>query len=177
VIGDLTALLVLLKGLPLAYQRDLQEDKLPLFASAATLEASLGIMTGLVDTLGIDPVRMRAAAGDGFITATAIADTLVRQGVPFRAAHQAVGRMVAAAEQSGATLETIGDDAIRAALTGVDDPTAAELAERADIGQTVRAAAAIDVALAGPDVIGGTAPERVARALADARARLGDAGA
>ena len=81
VIGDLTALLALLKGLPLAYQRDLQEDKLPLFESAATLEASLGIMTGLVETLTVDRDRMRAAADEGFITATSVADALVREGV------------------------------------------------------------------------------------------------
>ncbi len=173
VIGDLTALLVLLKGLPLAYQRDLQEDKLPLFESAATLEASLGIMTGLVDTLTVDRDRMRAAAEEGFITATSVADALVRQGVPFRTAHHVAGRLVAAAEDRGTTLDAIGDEAVQAALAGSSDPVAEALAGREGIGQLVRTAAGIDAALAGADVIGGTAPRRVAEALAAARSRLG----
>src|SRR5450756_379182 len=101
VIGSLAGLLALLKGLPLAYQRDLQEDKLPLFESAATLDASLGVMAGIVDTLYVDRDRMRAAASEGFTTATAVADALVRRGVPFRIAHHVVGALVASAERSG----------------------------------------------------------------------------
>src|SRR5450755_2923992 len=81
-IGALTGMLAMLKGLPLAYQRDLQEDKAPLFESVATYAASLGILAGLLDDLGVDRARMRAAADEGFITATAVADELVRQGVP-----------------------------------------------------------------------------------------------
>ena len=174
VIGDLTALLVLLKGLPLAYQRDLQEDKLPLFDTAATLGSSLAVMAGIVGTLAVDRVRMRAAADDGFITATAVADALVRKGISFRVAHHVVGQIVAAAESGGTTLDAVDDDTIRAALTGAGDPAAAGLADEPDIGRTVRAAAGIDAALASSDVVGGTAPARVAAALAAARARLGE---
>src|SRR5678815_2205481 len=87
VIGAVAAVLGLLKGLPLAYQRDLQEDKPPLFGAVATWEASLGVMSGLIATLTVDEERMRAAALEGYITATAVADALVRRGVPFRTAH------------------------------------------------------------------------------------------
>jgi argininosuccinate lyase len=175
VIGDLTALLVLIKGLPLAYQRDLQEDKRPLFETAATLGSSLAVMAGIVGSLTVDRLRMRAAADEGFITATAVADALVQKGITFRVAHHVVGQLVAAAESGGTTLDAVDDDTIRAALTGAGDPTAAGLADEPDIGQTVRAAAGIDPALASSDVIGGTAPARVAAALAAARARLGPA--
>jgi argininosuccinate lyase len=172
VIGSLTGLLSLLKGLPLAYQRDLQEDKLPLFESAATLEASLGIMAGIVDTLGVDHERMRAAAEEGFTTATAVADALVRRGVPFRAAHHVVGALVASAERDGVRLVELDDATIRGALAGSDDPSAAALAGDPGIAAELRTAAEIDGALATCDVIGGTAPARVSAALAAARARL-----
>src|SRR3954468_4928756 len=85
VIGALTQALTLLKGLPLAYQRDLQEDKPSLFAAVATLHASLVVMAGVVETLAVDAARMRDAAEDGYTTATALADALVRRNVPFRA--------------------------------------------------------------------------------------------
>ena len=83
-IGALTAVLAMLKGLPLGYQRDLQEDKPPLFDAVATFEASLAVLTGLVATLVIDRERMADAAADGYTTATTLADALVRRGVPFR---------------------------------------------------------------------------------------------
>ena len=176
VIGSLTGLLALLKGLPLAYQRDLQEDKLPLFETAATLEASLGIMAGMVATLTVDRERMREAAEEGFTTATAVADALVRRGVPFRAAHHVVGRLVAEAERTGVPLEALSDGVIATALAASDDPIATGLAAEGGIGEELRTAAGVDAALAACDVIGGTAPERVAKAVAAARARLDAAG-
>jgi argininosuccinate lyase len=172
VIGSLTGLLALLKGLPLAYQRDLQEDKLPLFESTATLEASLAVMAGVVETLHVDRDRMRAAASEGFTTATAVADSLVRRGVPFRTAHHAVGVLVAAAERAGVGLDEVGDVAIAEALAQGGDAIAAALAREPGIGDAVRSAAGLDGALASCDVVGGTAPARVAVALAAARARL-----
>ncbi len=172
IIGSLTGLLSLLKGLPLAYQRDLQEDKLPLFESAATLEASLGIMAGIVDSLAVDPARMRAAAEEGFITATAVADSLVRRGVPFRVAHHVVGMLVAVADGQGIGLGDLDDEAIRDALARSGDPAAVALAADPEVAAGLLAAAGIDGALATCDVIGGTAPVRVAAALAEARARL-----
>ena len=109
-IAALTAVLTILKGLPLAYQRDLQEDKPPLFGAVGIFEASLGVLAGMLDTLTVDRERMRAAAAEGFTTATSVADTLVRQGVPFRAAHHVVGTLVAGAEEAGIGLEALDDD-------------------------------------------------------------------
>lgn len=172
VIGSLAGLLALLKGLPLGYQRDLQEDKAPLFAAVATLGASLDVMAGLIGTLAIDRDRMRAAAGEGFITATAVADALVRRGVPFRVAHHVVGSLVASAETAGVGLDGLTDEAIVEALAGADDPAAAELAGESAIAGELRAAATIENALEAADVVGGTAPRRVHKALADARSRL-----
>ena len=173
VIGALTAMLALLKGLPLAYQRDLQEDKPAFFAAVATLDGSLAVMAGLIETLAIDPARMRMAAEEGYTTATALADALVRRGVPFRAAHHIVGGLVGGAEAEGiATLAGLPDEAFRAALDGSDDETARGLAAVKGIAAELRAAATIEGSLAGADVIGGTAPDRVAAQLADAKARL-----
>jgi argininosuccinate lyase len=174
VIGALTAVLALLKGLPLAYQRDLQEDKPPLFGAMTIWEASLGVMAGLIETLTIDRDRMRAAADQGYTTATAVADALVRRGVPFRAAHHVVGSLVARAETGGLALERASDSMITASLSSSDDRTARELATEADIGGELRAAASIETAIGALDVVGGTAPNRVSAAIAAARARLGD---
>jgi argininosuccinate lyase len=173
VVGGLTAMLGILKGLPLAYQRDLQEDKAPLFEAVATLEASLGVMAGLVATLTIDRARMREAADEGYTTATAVADALVRRGVPFRAAHHVVGSLVAQAEEEGIGLGEVSDAMIGMALGASGDPVAGVLAAEPGIGDSVRAAASLDGAVAACDVVGGTAPGRVAAALAAARARLG----
>jgi argininosuccinate lyase len=173
VIGALTAVLVILKGLPLAYQRDLQEDKPPLFGAIASWEASLGVMAGLITTLAVDRERMRAAADEGYTTATAVADALVRRGVPFRVAHHVVGSLVAQAEGEGIGLGAMPDTMIREALVAADDETARGLATETGIGDQIRQAASIESALEACDVIGGTAPRRVTEALAAARARLG----
>jgi argininosuccinate lyase len=173
VIGSLTGFLALLKGLPLAYQRDLQEDKPPLFEAAATLEASLVVMAGMVETLSVDPARMREAAGEGYITATAVADALVLQGVAFRAAHHIVGALVAEAERGGVGLDALDDATIGAALATSDDSIALKLVGDAALPAKLRAAAALEGALASCDVVGGTAPRRVEAALAAAKARLG----
>jgi argininosuccinate lyase len=173
VVGSLAGFLALLKGLPLAYQRDLQEDKPPLFEAAATLEASLGVMAGMVETLSVDAARMRAAAGEGYTTATAVADALVRRGVAFRAAHHIVGTMVAEAERAGVGIEALDDATIGAALAGSDDTVAQGLVGDAALPGELRSAAGIDGALASCDVVGGTAPGRVAAALAAAKTRLG----
>ncbi|MFI5225086.1 MAG: argininosuccinate lyase [Candidatus Limnocylindrales bacterium] len=175
VVGALAGTLTTLKGLPLAYQRDLQEDKAALFDGAATLEASLGVMAGLIDTLSIDPERMRAAAGEGYTTATAVADVLTRRGLPFRVAHHVVGSLVAQAEEASVGLDGVPDAMVGLALGSAGDTTAGELAADPAIGDAIRAAAHLDAAIAACDVIGGTAPVRVAAALAAARSVL-DAG-
>jgi argininosuccinate lyase len=173
VIGSLTGLLALMKGLPLAYQKDMQEDKPPLFEAASTLEASLAVMAGMVSTLTVDRERMLAAVGEGYTTATAVADALVRRGVAFRAAHHVVGRLVAEAEKADVGLADLDDATIKAALAAANDSTALALSGEASIPAQLRAAAALDGALASCDVIGGTAPARVEAALAAAKARLG----
>jgi argininosuccinate lyase len=172
VVGALAGFLAVLKGLPLAYQRDLQEDKPPLFEACATLEASLEVMAGMVETLAVDREAMRRAAEEGYITATAVADALVLRGVPFRAAHHVVGRLVAAAERRGIGLADLEDAAVAAALADADDTTALGLVGDAALASELRAAATIEAALASCDVVGGTAPGRVAAALAAARDRL-----
>lgn len=176
VIGALAGMLAVLKGLPLAYQRDLQEDKAPLFGAVRTLEGSLAVMAGLVATLSVDAARMREAAEEGYTTATAVADALVRRGVPFRVAHHIVGSLVAQAEEAGIGLDEVPDAMIGIALGAAGDPTAAALAADPGIGEALRAAASIEGALAACDVVGGTAPGRVRAALAAARARLDAAG-
>lgn len=94
VYGNLVALLTLMKGLPLAYNRDMQEDKLPIFDSAETLGACLEVLNGMMQDLKFDTERLRLTAGEGYSTATDIAEYLVRKGVPFREAHEITGRIV-----------------------------------------------------------------------------------
>ena len=172
VAGNLTTCLILLKGLPLAYQRDLQETVLPLLDGAAALEASLAVLTGLVGSLEVDIERMASAAASGHTTATAVADSLVERGVPFRAAHEIVGSVVKSIERTGRTLEGTEDGVWRGALAGSADPKAQDLATDAGLPAHLRRAATVEAALARPDVVGGTAPGRVAAALAAARQRL-----
>ena len=172
VIGAQTTLLTLLKGLPLAYQRDLQEDKAPLFDAVAVYEGSLGVLAGMLSTLTVDRERMRQAADEGYTTATAVADALVRRGIPFRVAHHVVGSLVAQAEEAGLQLDAVPDSMIGLALGASGDAGAQALAADDTIGDTLRGAASVDGALASCDVIGGTAPTRVAEALDATKRRL-----
>ncbi len=172
VIGALTGTLTLLKGLPLAYQRDLQEDKAPLFDAVAVFEASLGVLAGMLDTIAVDHERMRAATDEGYTTATAVADALVRRGIPFRVAHHVVGSLVAQAEDARGRLDAVPDAMIGMALGASGDAGASALAAEAGIGDELRAAASVEGALATCDVIGGTAPHRVQAALAAAAERI-----
>jgi argininosuccinate lyase len=104
VYGSLMALLTLMKGLPLAYNRDMQEDKEPLFDAADTVSLSLAVFTEMLKSVSIHKEEMRRAAEDGFITATDLADYLVRKGMPFRQAHEIVGRAVLRAMELGCGL-------------------------------------------------------------------------
>jgi argininosuccinate lyase len=122
-IGDLSGLLGVLAGLPLAYNKDLQEDKAFLFDAADTVELLLPAMTGMVATAGFRPDRMAAACAGGAMAATDLADHLVRLGWPFRRAHEAVGRLVLAVSERGEGLESATpEDLARAGLEGVDPP-------------------------------------------------------
>jgi argininosuccinate lyase len=173
--GALMTVLGLLHGLPLAYQRDLQESVEPLLDGAATLEASVAVMTGLLSSLTLDLDRMAEATTAGFLTATSVADALVDRGVPFRAAHEIVGRVVRAAESRGFDLPAAPDSVWQELLRGSPDPVAVRLAGEPGIEAALREAATIQAAVARPDVVGGTAPARVRGALAAARQRLSEA--
>ena len=173
VIGNLTGMLTLLKGLPLGYQRDMQEDKAPLFESCRILSASLSVLAGVVAGLEVDEGRLAEAAAEGFTTAVAVADRLVDRGVAFRAAHHVAGALVRAAEAAGTGLDSVGDAAIAAALAASDDPVARALATDSGIAAELRQQAAPAAAIERADVVGGTAPARVAVELAAAARRLG----
>ncbi len=157
VMGSLVTLLTIVKALPLAYNRDLQEDKEPLFDAADTLLGSLEMMAGMVPTLEFNAERMRAAAESGFLLATELADYLAAKGVPFREAHGIVNDLVKNAMDSGKELRD---------LTLDDYRRASEHFEQDVLDITV------DSAVAKRDVIGGTAPNRVREAIAAARVRL-----
>jgi argininosuccinate lyase len=102
--GNLVAVLTMMKGLPLTYNRDMQEDKQPLFDSADTLLASLGVMADMLRHTKVNRARCEAAASDPMLLATDLVDFLVKKGVPFRDAHHQVGKLVADAEKTGAPL-------------------------------------------------------------------------
>ena len=159
VIGHLVALLVLMKAQPLTYNKDNQEDKEPLFDTVDTLADTLAIMTDLVAT-GIAPNRenMRAAASEGFATATDLADYLVRRGAPFRDAHEVVARAVRHAEGKGVDLSGL---------------SVAELRQFSPlVGDDVHGVLTLEGSVASRDHPGGTAPAQVRAAIAAARQAL-----
>jgi argininosuccinate lyase len=144
-IGNLVSLLTVMKGLPLAYNRDLQEDKEPVFDTAATLSGALGVMAGALATLRVRVSRMRDAARDPMLLATDLAEALVRAGVPFREAHEAVGRIVAHCLEKDLDLRSLTREDLRA-FHPAFPAAAAELLsleraleERNQIGATARA--------------------------------------
>ncbi len=159
VVGHLVALLVLMKAQPLTYNKDNQEDKEPLFDTVDTLHDTLAIMTDLVATgITVRADRMRAAAREGFATATDLADYLVRRGAPFRDAHEVVARAVRHAEAKGCDLS---------------DLPAAELRQFSPlVGDDVHAVLTLEGSVASRRHIGGTAPDQVRAAAAAARASL-----
>jgi len=113
-IGNLVSLLTVMKGLPLAYNRDLQEDKEPVFDTAATLSGALSVMAGALATARVRPTRMRDAARDPMLLATDLAEALVRARVPFREAHEAVGRIVAHCLEKDLDLRSLTREDLRA---------------------------------------------------------------
>jgi len=157
-IGHLTGFLATLKGLPSAYDKDLQEDKEPVFDAADTLELALPVMAGLLRTLELRPERMAAQLEAGLL-ATELADYLVRRGLPFREAHHLVGRVVRLGEERGVAITAL---------------TLAEFqAISPHIGPDVAEALTVAAALAARDLPGGTGPAALAAQLAAARASLG----
>ena len=157
VIGNLVQALTMLKGLPLAYNRDLQEDKESLFDSIDTLLGAVAVMTAMLPTLRFDAERGRSAATASFALATDVADYLVKRGVPFRDAHAVVGRLVATCEQSGRALDQLT----------LDEYRAAHAAFEADVLEID-----LDASLDARDAPGGTAPRAVAAQRQEALGRL-----
>ncbi|HUT49052.1 MAG TPA: argininosuccinate lyase [Alphaproteobacteria bacterium] len=155
-IGALSGLLVVLKGLPLAYSKDMQEDKEPIFDAADTLELMLAAMAGMVGDLRVNAEAMRAAAAGGYSTATDLADWLVRgPGLPFREAHHVTGRIVKLAEARGCGLEALD----LKAMQDVDPRITDEVFEVLSVEKSV----------ASRTSFGGTAPENVKAAVVAAK--------
>ncbi len=150
-IGDLTALLVVLKGLPLAYDRDLQEDKEPVFDAVDSLLLVLPAVTGMIATMAIDTERLASTAAGGFALATDLAEQLVRRGVPFREAHEAVGALVAWCVEQGCDFNDVSDSD----LATISPHLTPDLRE----------VLSVSGALAARSAPGGTAPERVREQL------------
>jgi argininosuccinate lyase len=157
-IGNLTGLLATLKGLPLAYNRDLQEDKEPVFDSVETLEVLLPAFTGMVATLRFNTDRMRELAPQGFSLATDVADWLVRRHIPFREAHEVSGSLVRFCEEHGLELHEPTDEQYL------------EVSPHLTAG--VREVLTVDGSIASRDGAGGTAPVRVAEQLSALTARV-----
>jgi argininosuccinate lyase len=158
VIGSLTALLVLMKGQPLAYNKDNQEDKEPVFDAADTLRDTLEVFAEMVPGIQVNEAAMREAAKEGFSTATDLADYLVRKGLPFRDAHEAVGRAVRFAEESGRDLSELELEELRAFS--------------ASVGKDVFQVLTLEGSVAARSHPGGTAPEQVRAAVRRARDAL-----
>ena len=159
-VGNLTALLVLMKGQPLAYNRDNQEDKQPLFDSFDNAHACLGVLAAMVPNMTFDRERMRNAASRGHATATDLADYLVRRGLAFRDAHEVVGTAVQLAESSGRELDALSLEELR----GVSDR----------INEDVFEILTLEGSLHSRNHIGGTAPDQVRLAAAQARQVLAE---
>jgi argininosuccinate lyase len=154
--GCLVALTVTMKGLPLAYSKDMQDDKPPVFEAHDLLGVSLAAMTGMVESVAFRTDRMRAVAESGYATATDLADWLVREaGVPFREAHHATGRAVARAEALGAALHDLPLPELQAI-----DPR---------ITAAVYDVLSVDASVGSRTSFGGTSPTRVRAAIAAAR--------
>jgi argininosuccinate lyase len=148
----------MLKGLPFAYNRDLQEDKEPLFDSIDTLRLVLPAVTGMVATTTFDRAKMLAAAPQGFSLATEVADFLVRAGVPFSSAHEAAGKCVAICESKGIELHELSDSdfiGVHSKLTG-----------------EIRKSLTVEGAIASRTTVGATGGAALAKQLSDATAAV-----
>ncbi len=156
IMGCMTALMVTMKGLPLAYSKDMQDDKPPVFEAHDLLALSIAAMTGMVESATFRTERMRAVAEAGFATATDLADWLVREaGLPFREAHHVTGRAVKRAEDLGIALDALSIDDLKAIDARIDD--------------RVYGVLSVDASVASRTSFGGTAPANVRAAIRAAR--------
>jgi argininosuccinate lyase len=162
ILGALTSLMVTMKGLPLAYSKDMQDDKEPVFEAYDLLMLSLHAIAGMVETVEFVPDRMRAAAAQGYSTATDLADWLVREaGIPFREAHHITGRAVKEAEERGCDLADLPIDVLRSIDERIDDRVFDVLS--------------VDASMRSRTSYGGTAPARVREQIAAAKEALNGA--
>ena len=158
VIGDLNALMIVMKGLPLAYSKDMQDDKEPVFEVADTMELAIAAMTGMIADMTVNTEVLAGAAGAGFTTATDIADWCVRElKMPFRRAHHVAGSLVKLAEDKGCDLQ----DLSLAEMQGIE----------AGITEQARAVLAVESSVASRTSFGGTAPANVLDQVAAAKSR------
>lgn len=160
VIGNAVSLLTLQKGLPLAYNRDLQEDKEPLFDTVDTVTDALDVFALMLSTARFNVENMRKAASEGFLTATDLAEHLVRQGVPFRRAHEQVGKLVAWCIENGKSLTELTIEQIRRFAPDATETATAEIT--------------LEASVARRNCYGGTAPSEVRRQIEEARRILVD---
>jgi len=158
VVGDLVALLVTLKGLPLGYNRDLQEDKVPVFDAVNSVRACAEVLADAIGALSFKRDRMRAALGAGYVTATEVADWLAARGTPFRHAHEVAGRLVAKSLAKGVDLAALSLEDFQA--------------EHPSFDATIFTALEFEVAVERRDLPGGPARRRMEAALLGARARI-----
>ncbi|MEO0872393.1 MAG: argininosuccinate lyase, partial [Pseudomonadota bacterium] len=159
-IGCATALTITMKGLPLAYSKDMQDDKPPVFEASGLMELSIAAMTGMIAEATFHTARMREAAELGYATATDLADWLVREAdIPFREAHHITGAAVKLAEERGVALDAL--------------PLSELQAIDARIDERVFDALSVDASVAARASYGGTAPEQVRIQVARAKAALG----
>jgi argininosuccinate lyase len=163
VMGCMTSLCITMKGLPLAYSKDMQDDKPPVFEAHDLIGLSITAMTGMVETTTFRTDRMRALAESGFATATDLADWLVREaGVPFREAHHITGRAVKAAEEANCALAALPIETLKSIDARIDE--------------RVYAVLTVDASVASRKSYGGTAPEQVRARIAEAQAALDSEG-
>ncbi|HHT27001.1 MAG TPA: argininosuccinate lyase [Firmicutes bacterium] len=160
VVGHLVGLLTMMKGLPLAYNKDMQEDKEAMFDTVHTCVGVLGVMTPMIRSMQVKPERMENACVEGFLTATDLADYLVRKGVPFRSAHEIVGKIVLYCTENQLTLADLSTAELRRFAPEADD----------DVQETISLQASVNARM----VIGGTAPAAVENALSRARKLVAD---
>jgi argininosuccinate lyase len=158
VFGHLSALLAMMKGLPLAYNKDMQEDKEAIFDTVDTVKVCLEVTTTVLGNIHLNETKMREAATRGYLNATELADYLVRKGLPFREAHEAVGRVVMHAIERKIELDDLSLDDLKS-FSALIEP---------DVFESL----SLERTLATKSQAGGTAPERVAEELVSARTRL-----
>jgi len=158
IVGAAAALQTVIKGLPLAYNKDFQEAQEPLFDAVDTISTALPVLAGFLRAVGFNTARMKAAATSGFLNATAAARYLVTKGVPFRMAHSAVGQAVRLALDKGCELQALSLEELRQF--------------RPEFADDFYRALELDAVLASHDVPGATAPQRVHEAIAAAEARI-----